>query len=382
MRLQALRGATTCTEDSKAEIDAKTAHLVKELFARNELTQDDVVSILFTSTPDLTAEFPADRGPHRPRPRPGRAARRPGAGRRPRHAPLHPSARALLHRAATRPSCTTCSSRAPPRCGPTSPGPTPTDGVVAEPKSVALVGTGLIGGSIGLALRRARRDRARLRPRCRTRHRCARRRCGRPARADLAAAVADADLTVVAVPVGHVADVVIEALDAGAGLVTDVGSVKAPVVAAVEAARPDASARYVGGHPMAGSEQEGLAGASADLFVGATWVLTPTGRTDPEVFAELRSWVSSLGAEAIAVAPELHDAHGRGGEPRAAAGGVDAHERGQPGDRRARGAAAARRRRVPRHDPHRVEPSRRSGPTSASPTATPSSARSTPTSTS
>ena len=59
MRLQALRGAITCTEDSKAEIDAKTATLVKELFARNELTQDDVVSILFTSTPDLTAEFPA-----------------------------------------------------------------------------------------------------------------------------------------------------------------------------------------------------------------------------------------------------------------------------------------------------------------------------------
>ena len=59
MRLQALRGAITCTEDSKAEIDTKTAQLVKELFARNELTQDDIVSILFTTTPDLTAEFPA-----------------------------------------------------------------------------------------------------------------------------------------------------------------------------------------------------------------------------------------------------------------------------------------------------------------------------------
>jgi len=59
MRLQALRGAITCTEDSKAEIDAKTARLVKELFARNELAHDDVVSIIFTATPDLTAEFPA-----------------------------------------------------------------------------------------------------------------------------------------------------------------------------------------------------------------------------------------------------------------------------------------------------------------------------------
>ncbi len=179
---------------------------------------------------------------------------------------------------------------------------------MAEPKSVALVGTGLIGGSIGLALRRAgvevvgydddaaRGDAAleagavdELAP-------------------DLASAVAGADLTVVAVPVGKVAEVVVAALDAGSGLVTDVGSVKAPVVAAVEAARPDAAARYVGGHPMAGSEQEGLAGASADLFVGATWVLTPTGRTDPAVFAELRTWVTSFGAEAIAVASELHDA--------------------------------------------------------------------------
>jgi chorismate mutase len=54
-----LRGAITCTEDTKPEIDAKTARLVKELFARNDLAADDVVSIIFTSTPDLTAEFPA-----------------------------------------------------------------------------------------------------------------------------------------------------------------------------------------------------------------------------------------------------------------------------------------------------------------------------------
>jgi chorismate mutase len=59
VRLQALRGATTCAEDSKAEIDAKTAHLVRELFTRNQLAATDVVSMIFTSTPDLTAEFPA-----------------------------------------------------------------------------------------------------------------------------------------------------------------------------------------------------------------------------------------------------------------------------------------------------------------------------------
>lgn len=59
MKLQALRGAITCDEDSKAEIEAKTTRMVKELFARNDLTPDDIVSIIFTSTPDLHAEFPA-----------------------------------------------------------------------------------------------------------------------------------------------------------------------------------------------------------------------------------------------------------------------------------------------------------------------------------
>jgi chorismate mutase len=54
-----LRGAITCAEDSKAEIDAKTARLVKELLARNDLAHDDIVSIIFTVTSDLTAEFPA-----------------------------------------------------------------------------------------------------------------------------------------------------------------------------------------------------------------------------------------------------------------------------------------------------------------------------------
>ena len=175
-------------------------------------------------------------------------------------------------------------------------------------RRAALIGTGLIGGSVGLALRREGlvvrgldRD---------------------PARADDAKrlgvvdevarsiddAVAGADVVVVAVPVGQVAEVVVAALDAGAVLVTDVGSVKAGVVGAVESARPDSATRFVGGHPMAGSEQDGLDGADADLFVGATWVLTPTERTDADAFQAVRSLVRSLGAEVLAVTPEDHDA--------------------------------------------------------------------------
>ena len=59
MRLVALRGAITCTEDTKSEIDAKTKQLVTEMLARNDVAHDDLVSVLFTATDDLHAEFPA-----------------------------------------------------------------------------------------------------------------------------------------------------------------------------------------------------------------------------------------------------------------------------------------------------------------------------------
>ncbi|MFI5053134.1 MAG: prephenate dehydrogenase/arogenate dehydrogenase family protein [Acidimicrobiia bacterium] len=179
---------------------------------------------------------------------------------------------------------------------------------MVAPRAVALIGTGLIGGSIGLALRR---EGVKVRGFDLDATRAARAQEVGAVDAlapNIADAVSGAELTVVAVPVGHLGEVVIQALDAGATLVTDVGSVKAPVVAAVERERPALAARFVGGHPMAGSEQEGLDGAGPDLFVGATWVLTPTGRTDPQAFAAVRSWVADLGAEPIAVTPEMHDA--------------------------------------------------------------------------
>jgi chorismate mutase len=59
LRLLALRGAITCNENTKQEVEEKTQRLVKELLARNELEHDDLVSLIFTATEDLTAEFPA-----------------------------------------------------------------------------------------------------------------------------------------------------------------------------------------------------------------------------------------------------------------------------------------------------------------------------------
>lgn len=173
---------------------------------------------------------------------------------------------------------------------------------------VAVVGTGLIGGSVGLALT-ARgfdvvgfdRDESHL---VRAKQLGA---IGEIA-LTLADAVVGADLVVVAVPVGAVAEAVVEALDEGASVVTDVGSVKAPVVAQVERERPDASARFIGGHPMAGSEQEGVEGADPTLFVGSTWVLTPTANTDERAYTHVLRVVRDLGADVVTVTPAHHDA--------------------------------------------------------------------------
>ena len=110
------------------------------------------------------------------------------------------------------------------------------------------------------------------------------------------------DLAVVCTPPGLLAQTAHELLRAGAEIVTDVGSVKSAVTSAVD------DPRFVGGHPMAGNEQDGLNGASPDLFEGAVWVLTPTAVTLDAALAEVRDIVSRFGAQPIALSPQRHDA--------------------------------------------------------------------------
>jgi prephenate dehydrogenase len=164
-------------------------------------------------------------------------------------------------------------------------------------RRASIVGLGLIGGSIGLGLRRrgwvvsgVDRDPARLS------------RALELGVIDTAGPDPAAVVTFVATPVGSVAGLASAALEAGPGFVTDVAGVKASVVSALS------DPRFVGGHPMAGSELEGLDGADPDLFAGAAWVLTPSGSTDPEAFAVVHAAVSELGAEVIAVDADRHDA--------------------------------------------------------------------------
>src|SRR4051795_4917230 len=120
----------------------------------------------------------------------------------------------------------------------------------------------------------------------------------------LATALAGADLAVVAAPVAALADQVRAALDASGNgcTVTDLGSTKAAVCAAAAG-----SARFVGGHPVCGSEARGAEHASAELFDGATWFLTPLAETDPARYRLVHGFVSALGATPVAVDPQAHD---------------------------------------------------------------------------
>ena len=163
-------------------------------------------------------------------------------------------------------------------------------------RSANVVGLGLIGTSIALALRERgwhvtgsdlvadRETGARQRRAC-----------------DAIGVRADAEITFVAVPVLAVADTVKRALAETSGVVTDVGGVKAPLAAAVD------DLRFVGGHPMAGSELEGQEGADAAMFSGAVWVLTPVAGTSDRTFSTVARVIVDIGAEVVALAPDRHD---------------------------------------------------------------------------
>lgn len=165
----------------------------------------------------------------------------------------------------------------------------------ASRRRVALVGTGLIGGSVGLALRSLGWHVTGT-----DEHAPTLARALELGAVDAPGVDPAAELTVIATPVGSVPQLARQALERG-GVVTDVGSVKAPVMRAVE------HPRFVGGHPMAGSEALGIEGARADLFNGATWALTPNDRTDPDALSLVHSVVRSVGAEVVTLDPARHD---------------------------------------------------------------------------
>ena len=172
-------------------------------------------------------------------------------------------------------------------------------------RRLAIVGTGLIGASVGLAAKRAGVEWVTgWDPDGEAAAAAARRGAVDVATPTLAAALAGADLAVIAAPVALLAAQV-EAALAGTGeetTVTDVGSTKTAVCAAAAN-----SARFIGGHPMAGGEARGPEHAKAELFEGATWFLTPTAQTAPERYRLVHGFVGDLGATPVAVDPASHD---------------------------------------------------------------------------
>jgi len=168
--------------------------------------------------------------------------------------------------------------------------------------SLAIVGTGLIGASVALAAKRIGILDVRGFDPDEEALAGAVERGAVEAAGSVGEAVGDVELVVVAAPVARLAASVAEVLEASSGTVTDVGSTKGAVV---RAARSDA--RFIGGHPVCGSEARGPANARAELFDGATWFLTPVAQTDPERYRKLHAFVSAVGAVPVAVDPDAHD---------------------------------------------------------------------------
>ncbi|CAN5614945.1 prephenate dehydrogenase [soil metagenome] len=176
---------------------------------------------------------------------------------------------------------------------------------------VAVLGVGLIGGSIGLAAReRLGAEVAGFDPDPGNSRRAVELGALDTAAASAAEALADAEVVFCAAPVRALGGLVREAL-AGTGegcVVTDVGSTKRELVAAVNAITADGGAeRFIGGHPIAGAETAGVEYAQAKLFEGARWYLTPNRTSDGVLYDRLQRLVAGLGARPQAIDADSHD---------------------------------------------------------------------------
>lgn len=180
--------------------------------------------------------------------------------------------------------------------------------------TVALLGLGLIGGSIGLAARkRAGAEVVGFDPDPDTAATALRVGAVDRVASSVPEAVQEAELVFAAAPVGALPQLVREALEAAppACTVSDVGSTKRAVMAT--ATQLQVGSRFVGGHPLAGSEQGGVARAREDLFAGATWFLTPgsTGESRGVGLAEgastLPALIEAIGATPVAIDAAEHD---------------------------------------------------------------------------
>ncbi|MHC1764186.1 MAG: prephenate dehydrogenase [Verrucomicrobiia bacterium] len=178
-------------------------------------------------------------------------------------------------------------------------------------EKVALIGVGLLGGSLGLALKQrglAQRVHGYVR-RSSSVQECQDLGVVDEATQNLPSAVEGADLVILCTPLSQMRELavgMVPALRHGT-FVTDVGSVKASVVRQVEPLVTGAGAHFVGSHPMAGSEKMGVRAAQPSLFAQAVCVITPSPRSSPEAVHAVKTLWQSVGAQVLTLSPEVHD---------------------------------------------------------------------------
>jgi len=178
-------------------------------------------------------------------------------------------------------------------------------------RKIAIIGVGLLGGSLGLAARRRKlafqiagfvRRRAGLKD-------CELAGAVDFATTDLPAAVWNADLVILCTPLAQMLSRVREMLPAlkRGAIVTDVGSVKASVVHELESLIQKSGAHFVGSHPMAGAEKTGVAAARADLFEQTVCIVTPTRKTNRAALKKVKQFWHDIGSRVLELKPEIHD---------------------------------------------------------------------------
>lgn len=178
-------------------------------------------------------------------------------------------------------------------------------------KQITLVGVGLLGGSLGLAIKRrglARTVVGFVRRRASLTE-CRKSGAVDHATLDLLEAVAESELVVLCTPLAQMRPLLQEMLPAlkPGAIVTDVGSVKGTVVSELEGLAANAGAYFVGSHPMAGAEKTGVSAARANLFVKAICVVTPTRKTNRRALSRVEGLWKAVGARILRLSPREHD---------------------------------------------------------------------------
>jgi prephenate dehydrogenase len=180
---------------------------------------------------------------------------------------------------------------------------------------VAIIGVGLLGGSIGLALRKRKLAKTvvGIGRRKSSLAKALSRRCVNKTTTSLAKGVAGAELIIVCTPVETVAQYAAEAARACApgAIITDVGSTKGKIVRDADAELAKLTKKhvtFVGSHPLAGSEKTGCEAAQAELFKDRVVIVTPTTKTDPAAVEKVGALWKSLGGKVLHMPPDDHDA--------------------------------------------------------------------------